>query len=159
MTLSCSYNYTVTKYWSLSQINQTGAFLSAVELDSSVANLSELTIDSNTLPYGLYLTTHTYTYSIYNLSNQVIEEHTSVAKAYIQVIPTGLVIRTISSGVQEVTIGTAQSLSLEPKQHSYDPDGLVSPSTLTFRFFYRLNENGTIGNYSELIANNQYNSK
>lgn len=155
VTLSCSYNYTIKKYWSLSQINQTGSLLSSIELASSIVNLSELTINANTLAYGYYLASHTFTYSIYNLSNHVIEEHTSAATAFIQIVPTGLVLRALSSGVQGMTMGTAQSLSLEPKKYSYDPDGLVSPSTLTFSFFYRVVENGTTGNYSGLNASSQ----
>ena len=129
--------------------------LGSIELAGSIANLSELTIDANTLAYGFYMATHTYTFTIYNLSNYAVEEHTSVANAYIQVVPTGLVIRSLSSGVQGISIGTSQSLSLEPAKHSYDPDKLVSPSTLTFRYFYRVIDNGVVGNYSELNSSNQ----
>ena len=155
VTLTCSQNYTVQKYWSFTQIYQNGSSIGPIQLSSATVNLSELTIDANTLSYGFYMASYTYTVSIFNLSNVVIEEHTSVVSAYIQVVPTGLVIQALSSGVQSLSIGTEQLLSLVPIKYSYDPDGLITPSEVTFSYYYRVNNNGTAGNYSLLNSTNQ----
>ena len=155
VTLTCSQNYTVQKYWSFTQIYQNGSSIGPIQLSSATVNLSELTIDANTLSYGFYMASYTYTVSIFNLSNVVVEAQTSVVSAYIQVVPTGLVIQALSSGVQSLSIGTEQLLSLEPKTYSYDPDGLISPVNLTFFYYYRVNNNGITGNYSLLDLTNQ----
>lgn len=118
--------------------------LSALSLTSNPSvSTASLVFPSNSLGYGIYAIT--YTASLTVTSTQTVQ--TSSLTVYVSVVPTGYIVKGLANGVQSTSIGTSQTISLEPAVYSYDLDNVASPSSLTYTFYCRPVDSGVFGSY------------
>ena len=143
---ACNLTYTQTNAWLLTQIDGSSAI--SIDLSSNPTwKTPELVIQGNTLAYGLYEFTYQVVTSISDLTLQT--SYTTNVATFIQIIPTGLVVSATKSGVSSILLGAQQSFDLNPSLYSVDLDGLVQPSTLSFKFYCQtVNMNASSSQYS-----------
>ena len=129
----------VTKTWALTVIDSSKNAISNVDLSANPSTAtSQLVIQANTLSYGLYEIK--YTVSITDSTNSVLTASTYV---YVNIVPTGIIVYALQNGVLSISIGTAQSLTLQPNTYSFDADQVVSPSSLTFTYNCRTKDSSS----------------
>lgn len=81
--------------------------------------------------------------------------YTDTAQTYFEVAPTGIAIAslpgTLAGGTFEQTIGTNQTILLDPVTYSYDLDSLANISALSFKFYCKVIDNGVEYDYPQLF--------
>jgi hypothetical protein len=108
-------------------------------------NTAELVFNENTLFYGFYK----LLYEVTVLFNQGADKVNNTVDSYIRVVPSGFKVIALPGGINRISIGANQVLTLNPANYSYDLDDLLSPSSMNFTFFCRVSNNGsTIKNFS-----------
>ena len=126
--------FTLTYSWSLNQISNS-VNKSYIELTQNpTSHSSELVMQANTLAYGLYEFNLEVkmTYNIGLLTPSM----SSFLKTYIQIIPTGIMVKAIQNGISSILIGSQQNFTLNPSKYSSDLDNLITPSQiLQFKFY------------------------
>ena len=131
---------TIQNSWAMDQLDPNISSNTDYLLNNPTANSSCLVIQSNTLVYGLYKITF-YAKIILKLDGKVYGSNVST---YIRVVPTGIVVNALESGVQRISIGSNQTLIFNPVFYSFDLDNIVSPQSLSFIFFCQtINANET----------------
>jgi len=126
----CNLSYTITYRWKLTYINSTSN--KDIDLSSNPTWQSTiLVIQANTLVYGLYSFNFQTNVSI--SSNNVLL--TNNITTYVQIVSTGLAVYGLQNGINGLSIGTQQTLNLNPALYSFDMDNLIQPSSLQFKFF------------------------
>jgi hypothetical protein len=83
---------------------------------------------------------------MYDLS-KTINAFVSEIDHYVQVIPTGIVVSPLYGGINQVSIGTNQSLQLDPVQYSFDYDSFVPIKSLSFKFYCQVVDKGIAFGY------------
>jgi hypothetical protein len=106
-----------------------------------------LVISSNTLNYGTYMLNYSVTIS-YNGGSL-----TQSATTYITIVPTGLNVFGLTSGILQQTYGTSQQIVIDPGSNTVDLDAFVNPATLNYTFYCQVVPNGQSG---MLFFNNTY---
>ena len=97
---------------------------------------AEIFIPSKYLSYGTYM-------FIYQVNmNGMAASFVETVNTYVRIVPTGIAIFPFSGGIKEITIGSGQSIDLDPGKYSYDFDGIFTGTQLTYRFFCRIVANG-----------------
>jgi hypothetical protein len=103
-------------------------------------NTAELVFTGNNLLYGVYR----LMYEVTVLFNQGVDKVNNTVDSYIEIIPSGFVVISLPGGLNRISIGTNQVLSLNPANYSYDLDDILSPSSMNFSFYCRVDNNGSI---------------
>ena len=108
--LNCHRSLATNSRWIIKNGNDT------IASDRLETTSNELAIPSATLPYGDYQL---------NLTVTMTDDPrwASSRSAYIQIIPSGIVVNLVPLGTSMITIGHQQDLRLDPGNHSIDPDG------------------------------------
>ena len=79
--------------------------------------------------------------------------YTDTDRSFIQIDPSGLIILSLygsTSGTYEMAIGTNQAVSLDPVRFSYDVDSLAVISSLKFKFYCKVIDNGVEYEYPQI---------
>ena len=58
--------------------------------------------------------------------------------SFIRIVPSGMAIFPFSGGIKEISIGRGQSIDLDPGRYSYDFDGLLVSTELTYKYYCRM---------------------
>ena len=56
---------------------------------------------------------------------------------FIKIVPSGMAIFPFSGGIKEVSIGIGQSIDIDPGRYSFDFDGILVGSELTYKYFFK----------------------
>ena len=127
--------FTLTYSWSLNQISNS-VNKSYIDLTQNpTSHSSELVMQANTLAYGLY-EFNLEVKITYNNNGLLTTSMSSFLKTYIQIIPTGIMVKAIQNGISSILIGSQQNFTLNPSKYSSDLDNLITPSQiLQFKFY------------------------
>lgn len=154
----CPYSYTISYMWTVYQL-KTSSTVSTNTLDTSgLAVRSRINLPGRTVdPYTqLNLTNPTMTTLAFTLPGNLLDYgnyrigfsvsiyveslnqyFTANDWTYLQIIPSGIIVSVLPNSVSQITIGSVQSLTLDPVLYSSDRDGIVSMSSLSFKFYCR----------------------
>lgn len=138
------YDSTISYQWTIFLLDSTTySQISQVTFTTVNPTLSQLalTIPGNTFDYGLYKAVFTTTITISSLSSQLNASDVT----YFKVVPTGITVNALANSVTSLTVGSLQGLTLNPVLYSVDTDGLVSMSSLTFKFYCHLVTSSQVG--------------
>ena len=140
---SCNETYIQTYKWFINRIDLSPIL--SMDISSNPSSYSsELVIQSNTLDYGMY----EIQFQV-DITMEDVIFNSTMAKTYVQIIPSGLVVYPFKNGVSNIKIGSQQSLILNPILNSFDFDNLVDISSLKFKFYCK-----TIHLNSSVMENN-----
>lgn len=81
------------------------------------------------MDYGIY----EFKFKVNFLSDSII--YSKTINTFIQIIPSGLAVYALQNGIQQIVIGYAQSLNLNPSNYSFDFDDLAQIQDLSFKFY------------------------
>ena len=154
LELSIKENHTITIFWTIYALDNNDTIIEPdVKLEGNpTVNYTELVIRSNTLTYNKYklkqdIMVKIDTGDLKNVDNFL--QYT--AEAYIVVVPGGIAPYSFENGLDHLTIGTNQSLTLNPLKYAYDMDFLASTDSLHFDFYcFVVNKNYSVQNKSNL---------
>ena len=149
-TLNCDSDLQNTKQWYLYEIDPViGNVIKTISLaNNPSSNNAELFMESSSLIYGTYK--FVYQVSMYGGASSFVEQ----IDTYVKIEPTGIAIFPFSGGMKQKTIGVGQSVELDPGRYSYDFDGLLNGTQLTYRFFCRI----VIDGLAQEFPSSSYNS-
>ena len=140
IVVSCTGTFQISKQWSALDLNSQ----KAVDLSSNpTQSSSTLIVEPNVMNFGRYEFILTVTVTLDATQTTFVLS----ASAFINVEPSGIVVRGLINGLQQTSIGTSQSIKIQPNVYSYDMDNLVSATSLSFKYYCRKYENGTYGAY------------
>jgi hypothetical protein len=141
VSFDCSYNYTVTKQWSMSRVSSsTGATIDDpfnLSVDPfSGSNGSVLFVSKRSLGYFTYR--FTFQLSVVYSANNWLTFSTMQAQAYsyVQIARTGLSVRSLAGNLTRQTLGATQGIGLYPGQYTTDLDSVVNVLNLPLVFFF-----------------------
>ena len=148
--LDCAVTLKSVKKWLIYEINpNTASLKNLIDLADIVSAVSaEIFIPSNFLNYGIYR--FIYQVSMDGDANSFFE----TVDTFIRIVPTGIAIFPFSGGIKEVSIAMGQSIDLDPGRYSYDLDGLISGTQLTYKFYCRLLIDGLPQSFPMAFFNN-----
>lgn len=135
------------KIWKLYQIDSNGTILKTFGLENitNTWNKSDLVIQPNTLDYGLYK----FIFEVTQYDNITAKiGNSSQIETYIKIVQTDLGIFGLPGGMSQVSIGSAQSIHLNPANYSLDYDFNSNLNKLKFNFSCR-----AIDSYSIIVDN------
>ena len=139
--LDCSSALSNTKKWSVYKASaKNGQILSELSLSNNptVFN-SEIVVEPNFLSYGLYK----FVFSVAMAGpGKSLDAFKSEIEHFVLIRPTGIVVSALYGGVNQVSIGTNQTLKLDPVQYSFDYDSAVAMRSLRFRFYCQVLDKG-----------------
>ena len=128
--------------WTLNKLNADYTIERTISLSNNPTSTSgELVFVGNTLEYGLFQIIYSVDV-LYNLNDKV----SNTVDTFIQVFPTGFIVATLPGGINRVRIGSSQKLTLNPIRYSYDLDELMLPTSMQFKFYCRVVQNGIYSN-------------
>ena len=133
-TLDCEVTLKNTKQWFIYEINSFSGLTSRiVDIKNIISSFSaEIYIPSNFLDYGTYR--FIYQVSMDGDANAFMDS----AYSFIKIVPSGIAIFPFSGGIKEISIGVGQSLAIDPGRYSFDFDGILIGSELTYKYFCRM---------------------
>ena len=136
LTLNCGSSLINFKKWTIFQVDpMTGNLRNQIQImNNPTMEYSELVIQPGVLNYGLYQFAYTVTMENSIFSSQVAH--------YIQIVPSGIVVFSMKSGIAEITRGISQFIILNPLKYSFDVDKIITPDKLTFQFYCQSVDNG-----------------
>jgi hypothetical protein len=129
--------FSLARHWTVidNSTNQT------VDISNNpTINTAELVFTGNNLQYGVYR----LIYEVTVLFNQGVDKVNNTVDSYIRIIPSNFIVISIPGGLNRISIGTNQEFSLNPANYSYDLDDILSPSSMNFSFYCRVDNNGII---------------
>lgn len=113
-------------------------------------NYDQLVFQAGSLNYNLYMLS-------FQVSMQYNSIYTSQVISYMQVLPSGLVISSINGaiggGTYETSLGTSQTLTLDPVKYSYDIDSIAIIANLNFSFYCQVIDSGIAYGYPQIYYN------
>ncbi len=129
----------------------TGAQLNQVTLSNNpTINYDQLVIQPSTLGYNLYKL-------IFQVRMTYNSIYVNEVYSYIQVVPSGLLVNSVNGaiggGTYQMALGTGQALTLDPRSHSTDVDGIANIKTLNFTIYCQVIDNGVAYGYPQLYYN------
>ncbi len=133
-TLDCEITLKNKKEWFINEINPlTGSYTKTVNIRDIISSFSaEIYIPSNFLEYGTYQ-------FIYQVTMDGVEgSFMDSVDSFIRMVPSGMAIFPFPGGMKEISIGRGQSIDLNPGRYSYDFDGLLVGTQLTYKYFCRM---------------------
>jgi hypothetical protein len=133
-TLDCEITLKNIKEWFLYEINPlTGSYTKTVDKRDIISSFSsEIYIPSNFLDNGTYQ-------FIYQVTMDCAEgSFMDSVDSFIRIVPSGMAIFPFSGGIKEISIGRGQSIDLDPGRYSYDFDGLLVGTELTYKYYCRM---------------------
>ena len=154
-TLNCVFTLANKKEWLIFLVNSSdGSILSQVNLATNpTTSFAELVIQPNSLNFGLYK----FVYKVTMLDGVYNNLYASEVATYIRIKPAGIIVSSIANsiggGTLETNLGLSQSLVLNPVSYSYDLDGIVKASSLSFKFYCQVIENGIEKGYAKMGFN------
>jgi hypothetical protein len=148
LTISCSFNYSTNKTWSLIQLPSTEINMTSNSSAFTGYNQGVLVINPNILSYGIYMLNYTVTI-LYSGGGNL----TQIATTYISVVPTGLNVFGFAAGVLQRSYSTAQQIVLDAGANTIDSDCLVNPRNLNYTFYCQV---VPIGQSGDLFFSNAY---
>jgi hypothetical protein len=139
----CSLSFQVKFNWNVFKWNSNLLLFESINLPNSIdTSLAELIIKSNTLSYGIYRFNSTIDLVIIDPNGiKVIRKENQV---YLRIIDSGIIVYALPDGILELTLGSLQSLDLNPIEYSYDLDYLIDVRQLQFNFYCLVNSNKLI---------------
>lgn len=81
------------------------------------------------LPYNFYKCVFTFKLNLTNSCLTITDE------TFFKVVPSRLYINGLKNGIQNMSIGTAQKVMIDPMQYSFDIDNKIDISSLKFKFY------------------------
>jgi hypothetical protein len=147
--LDCNDSLNNQKIWRVYAANsQNGVKLNKINIDSNptIYN-SELVIKQNSLDYGLYLIVNQVDMK-WNKQLMTSENYT-----YVKIVPSGIVLKGLEGGLNEIRIGTVQGLEINPVKYSHDLDFVISVSKLNYEFYCQVIESNVEQGYPSLTSN------
>jgi hypothetical protein len=157
--LSCSFDNTNTKIWTLNEVDpMSGALIgSPIDLTQNASrfagsNQGILVVYANSLEYGRYLFKYTVTVR-YTMDGGLtyLTLQTDIS-TYVQIMPTGLNVFGLPKGILQQTYGLNQQILLDAGSNTKDLDLFIDPKTLYYQFFCQVIPNG----YATTYYTNQY---
>jgi hypothetical protein len=153
-TIVCPYLSTL-KQWTIYKIeNQTEK---QIQLQNNpTINYDELVLQPSTLDYGLFRVYYTFT-MLYSDHQSV----TSSLEAFIQIIPSGLVLSTLKlsqpmyGGQIEIFRGLNQKIEFNPFLFTYDIDSIAVITSLTFKYACQIKDSNIPSGYPQMLSTNQ----
>ncbi len=133
-TLDCEITLKSTKQWLVYEINPlTGSYTKTVDIRDIISSFSaEIYISSNFLDYGTYQ--FIFQVKIEGVEGSFIDS----VDSFIRIVPSSMAIFPFSGGMKEISIGRGQSIDLDPGRYSYDFDGLLVGTQLTYKYYCRM---------------------
>jgi hypothetical protein len=136
-TINCNSSLTNQKQWYIYSVDSiTGTYLQQITLSTNpTINYAELVIQPRTFSIGLYKCIYTLT-----MINPDSTTLTGQVYTYVSIIPSGLVLSTLSQsqpmygGSIEISRGHSQSISFNPFLFTYDIDSIAVITSLTFKY-------------------------
>jgi len=119
------------------KLNENRTIEKTLNLSTNPTSTSaELVFIENTLEYGLFQVIYTVDV-LFNKNDRVNNSIVTL----VEIVPTGFIVATLADGMDEVKIGSSQNLALDPLSYSYDLDELIKPSSLSYKFYCRVEKN------------------
>ena len=133
-TLDCEATLKNIKQWFVYEINpNTGLNHRTVNLTDIITSFStEIYIPSNFFGYG------TYRFILQVSMDGDANAFVDSVDTFIKIVPSGMTIFPFSGGIKDISIGTGQSVNLDPGKYSIDLDGLLVGTELTYKYFCRM---------------------
>jgi hypothetical protein len=133
-TLDCEITLKNIKEWLVYEINPfTGLKIRKVNITDIISSFSaEIYIPSNFLDYGTYQ--FIYLVSMDDDSYLFMDS----VDSFIKIEASGMAIYSFSGGIKEISIGIGQSVDLDPGRYSYDFDGILVATELTYKYYCRM---------------------
>ena len=155
-SLSCSLLLENQKTWSIYKL------IGEIEIPVILANnpttsYADLTLQPNTLAYGLYKIVYTVSITI-PLTKLIL---TSQIFTKIQIVPSGLVVSSLKTsqamygGTIAISRGGNQSIEFDPFLHTYDIDGLAVITSLMFNYTCQIIQSNVQQGYPRDPVSNQ----
>lgn len=144
--LRCNLTLSNERKWQLFLVNQTnGNHISQIDLSNNPTEKnSEIVIRPNILRFGLYK----FVFNVRMIGSSLLgRRFESSIDTYLRVVPTGIVVWGLKGGVAERRLGMNQELKFTPSKFSFDQDGLVSISSLKFKFYCTVVDSGIVRPY------------
>ncbi|CAM4977714.1 unnamed protein product, partial [Rotaria socialis] len=130
--LNCSGSLSNTIEWKISHCTSTICSSETLQEQTIITTLSELYIPELTLDYGTYQFTLT-------VRMFAARQLSSEASAYIQIIPSNIVVNLVQFGPTMITRGYQQDLILDPGSYSIDPDTITfNASNWNYEYYCRI---------------------
>ncbi|CAM4981845.1 unnamed protein product [Rotaria socialis] len=130
--LNCSGSLSNTIEWKISHCTSTICSSETLQEQTIITTLSELYIPELTLDYGTYQFTLT-------VRMFAARQLSSAASAYIQIIPSNIVVNLVQFGPTMITRGYQQDLILDPGSYSIDPDTITfNASNWNYEYYCRI---------------------
>jgi hypothetical protein len=146
--LNCSLTLNNVKKWLVYQVDEQSRLDRAIvrsinSKTNPTVDYGELVIDQATLDYGLYrIEYHVAMTPRRATKAQAFSALSSKVDTLVRIVPSGLVIKALKGGLNEVSIGLSEPLVLDPQLYSIDLDSIVDMRTLAFRFSCQTYESG-----------------
>ena len=133
--LNCSCFYETSSEWFIYEVDPLWKNITRqINLaTSSAISITELFISNGTLKYGLYQ----FIYQLIITTNYPVPILSSIT-GYIQIVPTGIRVSAFNDYNifdNKLTVGPLDSLSFIPAYYSYDIDGFIDASSLSYTFY------------------------
>ncbi|CAF1309622.1 unnamed protein product [Rotaria magnacalcarata] len=130
--LNCSDSLSNTNEWKISRCTSAICASQILLGQTIIATMSELYIPEQTLDYGTYQFTLT-------VRMFAAPQLSSSMSAYIQIIPSNIVVNLIRFGTTMITQGYQQDLILDPGSYSIDPDRITfNASNWNYEYYCRI---------------------
>jgi hypothetical protein len=138
-----------TQMWTINSIDKsTGQLILSYNQTgiNPTVNFADFVISSNTLAYGLY----EFIYQVIIDSNPYCKAQINT---FIEIIPSGINVFSLSNQAIDLTIGLAQSIDLLPSIYSIDLDQIITANQLDYKFYCQCFEFGLGLGYPQSYAN------
>ena len=156
--INCNLTLTNVKRWSIFKVNEmSGRVVSEIILNENLnptINYAELVMQPNSLKYGVYRIVFTLLMS--NTNTLVFR---AKIDTHIQIVPSGIVVSALGvnrldgGGTIEITRGISQNIQFNPFLNSYDIDSVGDMSSLMFRYYCQVIDNGIENGYLAMYLN------
>jgi hypothetical protein len=152
--MSCAFNNTNTKIWTLNEVDSlSGALIGSpidMTLDSTKFagyNQGILVVYPNALGYGRYMFKYTVTITYTKNAGLTYLTLQSEVSTYIQISPTGLNVFGLPKGILQQSYGLYQQILLDAGSNTKDLDYYVDPRTLYYQFYCQVIPSGQATSY------------
>jgi hypothetical protein len=123
---TCNQAYSIEYEWNLNYLDLN----KSIDLTSNPTfQSSELVIQALSLNYGMYFILVQANFSLIKTKFSLNDW------TYFEITPTGLIVNSLQTSPSHILIGSQQMITLDPALFTIDLDYLVSPSSLSFKFF------------------------
>ena len=157
-TIICNASLSNQKQWFIYSVDpSSGSIIQQITLNANpTLNYAELVLQPKTFLTGIYR--FEFTFTMINLDGTTLSSQIST---YVSIIPSGLVLSTLSlsqpmyGGTIVISRGQAQSISFNPFLFTYDIDSIAIITSLTFKYACEVIDSYIEQGYPVLIGTNQ----